>query len=401
MFGDFLVKQKIITNEQLTEAMNAQVIFGGRLGTNLIESGSLSEDDLEKYLAQYHHVSSVSMVTLNNIHTNALKLIPVKFVKKLKAIPFDYKDKQLYVIMMDPGRLDAIDELSFVTGMNIKPHAIPEIRFLLLLEKYYHIKRDIRYITLSKQDTAQFLSDRLNKKPVPPEQRPENKIAAQPQIQKGEDSPLKPLPPNEEFTTEEDFQDTVKAGASAAGPVTTTVELSHEMEVEEALALEHPANLQDAITLIMDSESRDDIASVVLGYALSIFKRAAIFMIQKGLAIGWEGAGDGVNRFNIKQLVIPLEQPSVFKFVNDTGAHFVGPPQPTELNKDFFLLLGGKPPRTVVIIPVHFMGRVVQMLYGDNGEGAFASTDIGELLILLQKVPGVIESLVLKKRRMS
>ncbi|MCL4467912.1 MAG: hypothetical protein M1591_03120 [Deltaproteobacteria bacterium] len=401
MFGDFLVKQKIITNDQLTEAMNAQVIFGGRLGTNLIESGSLNEDDLEKYLAQYHHVSSVSMVTLNNIHTNALKLIPVKFVKKLKAIPFDYKDKQLYVIMMDPGRLDAIDELSFVTGMNIKPHAIPEIRFLLLLEKYYHIKRDIRYITLSKQDTAQFLSDRLNKKPVQPEQRPENKIAAQPQIQKGEDSPLKPLPPNEEFTTEEDFQDTVKAGASAAEPVRTTVELSHEMEVEEVLALKHPSNLQDAITLIMDSESRDDIASVVLGYALSIFKRAAIFMIQKGLAIGWEGAGDGVNRFNIKQLVIPLEQPSVFKFVNDTGAHFVGSPQPTELNKDFFLLLGGKPPRTVVIVPVHFMGRVVQMLYGDNGEGAFASTDIGELLILLQKVPGVIESLVLKKRRMS
>ena len=401
MFGDFLVKHKIISNDQLTEAMNAQVIFGGRLGTNLIESGSLSEDDLEKYLAQYHHVSPVPLETLNNIHTNALKLVPLKFVKKLRAIPFDYKDKQLYVIMMDPGRLDAIDELSFVTGMNIKPHAIPEIRFLLLLEKYYNIKRDIRYITLSKQDTAQFLSDRLNKKPVAPEQKPEEKAAPQPQKPSEKVSPPVPPPSGEDLTSEEDFQSMMKAGAPAAAPVTEAVELSHEMEVEQALTLKHPANLQDAISLIMESESRDDIAAVVLGYALSIFKRAAIFMIQKGLAIGWEGAGEGVNRFNIKQLVIPLDQPSVFKFVNDTGAHFIGSPQPTELNKDFFLLLGGKPPRTVVIIPVHFMGRVVQMLYGDNGAGAFASTDIGELLILLQKVPGVIESLVLKKRRMS
>jgi hypothetical protein len=401
MFGDFLVKQKAITNDQLTEAMNAQVIFGGRLGTNLIESGVLSEDGLEKYLARYHHVASVPMETLNNIHTNTLKLIPVKLVKKLKAIPFDYKDKQLYVIMMDPGRLDAVDELSFVTGLNIKPHAIPEIRFLLLLEKYYGIKRDIRYITMSKQDTAHYLSGGLNKKPVPPEHKPEEKTEEQQIKHTADNAPMKPLSNNEELTTEEDFQKTLRERPSEVEPPKTTVELSHEMEVEETLKLKYPANLQDAIALILDSESRDDIAAVVLGYALSVFKRTALFMIQKGLAIGWEGAGEGVNRFNIKQLVIPLDQPSVFKFVHDTGAHFIGPPQPTELNRDFFLLLGGKPPRTVIIIPVHFMGRVVQMLYGDNGEGEFASTNIGELLILLQKVPEVIEALVLKKRSMS
>jgi hypothetical protein len=398
MFGEFLVKQKAITNEQLTEAINAQVIFGGRLGTNLIESGALTEDKLERYLALYHRLPSVPIEKLHNIQTNTLKLVPVNLVKRLKVIPFDYQDKHLYVIMMDPGRLDAIDELSFVTGLNIKLHVISEIRFLVLLEKYYSIKRDLRYITLSKQDTTQFLSDRLNKKPASTAQKPDEKIAEQPQKQAEDNSSLTPLSNNEELTTEEDSQKMLKTGTSGVESDKATVELSNEMEIEETLRLKHPVNLQDAIAIISDSRSRDDIASVVLGYALSIFKRAAIFIIQKGIAIGWEGAGEGVNRFNIKQLVIPLDQPSVFKFVNDTGAHFIGSLKPTELNKDFFLLLGGEPPRTVVIIPVHFMGKVVQTLYGDNGAGEFASTNIGELLILLQKVPEVIEALVLKKR---
>ncbi len=405
MFGDFLVRQKIITGDQLTEAMNAQIIFGGRLGTNLIESGALNEDNLEKHLAQYHRLQPVALETLNNIQTNTLRLIPVSLVKKYRVIPFEAQEKHLGVLMMDPGRLDALDELSFVTGMNIKPYVIPEIRFLLLLEKYYRIKRDIRYITLSKQDTAQFLAERMSKRPAPgtpaPAEIPPQKQTAQPAPQAAETPSLKPLGNHEELTTEEDFEKMVGPEKPVPAQAKPAIELSHAMELEETLQLKHPADLKDARALLGSVESRDDIAAVVLGYALSVFRRAALFMIQKELAIGWEGAGQGVHRLNIKQLIIPLDQPSVFKFVHDTGAHFVGPPQPTELNRDFFLLLGGKLPKSVVIIPVHFMGKVVQMLYGDNGAGEFASTNIGELLILLQQVPEVIETLVLRKRRMS
>ncbi len=407
MFGDFLVQQKIITNDQLTEAMNAQVIFGGRLGTNLIESGAINEDVLEKHLARYHRLQPVALDSLNNIPTNTLRLIPVSLVRKFRVIPFDAKEKHLGVLMMDPGRLDALDELSFVTGLNVKPYVVPEIKFLLLLEKYYRIKRDIRYITLSKQDTAQFLAERMNKKPAAAAPPPVEKKPEPPPGQQPIDTvSLKPLGSNEELTTEEDFKNGVRPVDKPVEPPVPvqekpTVELSQDMELETTLELKHPADLREARSLIETSESRDDIAAVVLGYALSVFKRSGLFIIQKGFAMGWEGAGEGVNRLNIKQLIIPLDQPSIFKFVHDTGAHFIGPPQPSELNRDFFLLMGGKLPKSVVIIPVHFMGKVVQMLYGDNGAGEYASTNIGELLILLQQVPSVIESLVLKRRKMS
>lgn len=399
MFGEFLIKRKAITTEQLTEALNAQIIFGGRLGTNLIESGVLTEAELENQLSTYYHLQPIPLEKTLNIQTNTLKLIPVNLVKKLKAIPFEHSDKQLHVIFLDPGRLDALDELSFVTGLIIKPYIVPEIRFLLLLEHYYAIKRDVRYITLSRQDAGQFMSNRLNKKPSSESLQPKDKTPAQQTVKEQPSLSIKPLSADEELTSEEDFQKMLKTSAPPSEAGEPAIELSQGMEVETELTLKHPSTMTDAISAISQSESRDDIAAVVLGYALSIFKRAAIFMIYKGIAMGWEGAGEGVKRSNIKQLVIPLDQPSVFKFVNDTGAHFVGTPKDTELNRDFFLLLGGTPPRSVVIIPIHFRGGLVQMLYGDSGGGEFASTDIGELLVLLQKVPLVIEALVAKMRR--
>ncbi|MGB9735916.1 MAG: hypothetical protein ACP5JP_05935 [bacterium] len=394
MFGEFLVKQKIITNEQLKEAINAQVIFGGRLGTNLIESGALSEDALEKYLSQYHNLKPIALEILNNIPNSVLKLVPINLVKKLKLIPFAYEDKQLHIVMMDPGRLDAIDELSFVTGLKIKQYVIPEIRFLLLLEKYYGIKRDIRYITLSKHDTAQFIA---SKKGVTPS-TVQKKDTLTSNFQNKPDTKIKLSTGDEDLMTEQDFERMLRSDTQKITEEKSALELSHEMEIEDVLELKKTKNLQEAIILLSNAESRKDIAGIILGYALTLFKRAVVFMIQKEIAIGWEGAGEGVNRLNIKQLMIPLDQPSMFKFVNDTGAHFIGPPQTTEFNNDFFLLLGGMPPKTAVVVPVYFMGRIVQMLYGDNGGGKYASTNIGELLILLQKVPDVIEKLSLKKR---
>jgi|YelNatPaOPRAMG01_1025707.scaffolds.fasta_scaffold08313_7 hypothetical protein len=398
MLGEFLINQKRITNEQLTEALNAQVIFGGRLGTNLIEAGALTEEELGTYLAQYHHLNPVTPEKLNNIPSTILNLIPINVVKRLKVIPFDYKDKQLYVAMMDPQKLDIIDELSFVTGFKIRQYVVPEIRLLILLEKYYGIKRDIRYITLSRHDTAQFLANKKKNKHKTTTYELDNKNNLSYEAPAKPDSQLKPPSDNEDLMSEKEFQDILKANIPMIEQEKPTIELSHAMELEETLELKKTTNLNDAVSLLLSATSRDDIASVVLGFALSIFKRAVIFMIQKGIAIGWEGAGEQVNRFNIKQLIIPLDQPSIFKFAYDMGAHFIGPPQATEFNKDFFLLLGGIPPKTAVVIPVYFMGRIVQMLYGDNGAGNIASTDVGELLILLQKVPEAIEKLVIKRR---
>ena len=407
MFGKFLVKQKVITVEQLTEALNYQVIYGGRLGTNLVESGFIKEEELVKELAKYHHVSAVSFDSLLNIASSVIKLIPKDVAKKIKVIPFNvrYKEKGLDVITMDPARLDIFDELSFNIGLNVNPYIINEVKFLYLLEKYYGVKRDIRYITLSRTDREE-----LNSKGS--QQQAQEEIAGTKKKETGTGKTiieqteehvegnayreLRPLSGKEEFTTEADFEEMFKMETSRFEQ--PLIELSHEMELE-TLEIRRPQNLTEALDMLSKADSRNDIAGVVLGYALTIFKRIALFIIYKGTAIGWEGAGKGVERFNIKQLVIPLEQPSAFKFVNDTGSYFLGPVQNTELNNDFFLLLGDKPPKTVVIMPVHFKGRLVQMIYGDNGSNQYASPDIGELLIVLQKVPEAIENMVLRKRR--
>ncbi len=387
--------------EQLTEALNAQVVFGGRLGTNLVESGVLSEATLEVLLAAYYNLTALPLEKTQNIKTSVLKLVPLNIVKRLRVIPFEQGEKQIHVVFMDPARLDAIDELSFVTGMTVRPYVVPEIRFLLMLEHYYGIKRDVRYITMSKQDTGRFMSDRMSSRPTPARTRTEDRRLPQTVDRTGPSAVIAPLSSGEELTTEEEFQKMLRTTSPVTENGAPALELSQDMEMDQELRLTHPGNMAEALSMLSTSGTRDDIAAVVLGHALSVFKRAAMFIIYKGIAMGWEGVGQGVKRTNIKQLMIPLDQASAFKFVHDTGAYFVGPAQDNELNRDFFLLLGGKPPRTVVILPIHYRGSLVQMLYGDNGGGEFASTDFGELLVLLQKVPEVLGTLVTKMRRMA
>ncbi|MDH5769347.1 MAG: hypothetical protein OEZ31_10395, partial [Nitrospirota bacterium] len=64
-------------------------------------------------------------------------------------LPFKKVRTRLYAAMLDPKSLKELDELRFLTGFDIIPYAITELRLSLALEKYYGIKRSLRYISLT------------------------------------------------------------------------------------------------------------------------------------------------------------------------------------------------------------------------------------------------------------
>jgi hypothetical protein len=80
-------------------------------------------------------------------------------------------------------------------------------------------------------------------------------------------------------------------------------------------------------------------------------------------------------------------------------AHFLGALPKTPVNSRFVKALGGEQPRSAFIIPILFKGKVVNILYGDNGPGTDASFDIGELLILAMKIPQSFEDLVVRRKK--
>ena len=68
--------------------------------------------------------------------------------EKYKAIPFKKDKNRLHMAMLDPKDMKAVDEFRFISGYDIIPYAASELRILYALEKYYGIKRDLRYISI-------------------------------------------------------------------------------------------------------------------------------------------------------------------------------------------------------------------------------------------------------------
>ena len=123
-------------------------------------------------------------------------------------------------------------------------------------------------------------------------------------------------------------------------------------------------------------------------------------MVQKDVIIGWTGTGERVDEETISNIIFPLNSPSIFKTLYDTKCHYIGAISSTIVNDNFIKWIGGGKPKSAFIIPILFKGKIVNIIYGDNGEGENTTTDIGDLLILAQHIPLAFENLVTLRKKM-
>ncbi|MEK7713008.1 MAG: hypothetical protein AAB301_03210 [Nitrospirota bacterium] len=146
--GEVLVKEGLITKEHLRLALERQVIFGGRIGTNIVELGILTEDEFTKFLSRYLKLPVAEPSQLVSIGEETISAISKEMAEKYKAIPFKKDKNRLHMAMLDPKDMKAVDDFRFISGYDVIPYAASELRILYALEKYYGIKRDLRYISI-------------------------------------------------------------------------------------------------------------------------------------------------------------------------------------------------------------------------------------------------------------
>jgi hypothetical protein len=153
--GEALVKGSLITKEHLRLALERQVIFGGRIGTNLVELKAIKETDLVSFLSKYLKVPAVEPSKLVSIDAETISCISREMSEKYKVVPFRKERNRLHVALLDPRSMAAVDELRFITGYDIIPYVTSELRLLYALEKYYGLERDLRYISIFGKDGEQ------------------------------------------------------------------------------------------------------------------------------------------------------------------------------------------------------------------------------------------------------
>ncbi|GAC1609243.1 MAG: hypothetical protein NVS4B10_24760 [Myxococcales bacterium] len=121
--------------------------------------------------------------------------------------------------------------------------------------------------------------------------------------------------------------------------------------------------------------------------------------VQGGVALGWDGLGVGMGGEAARGVAVPLAAQSAFQLVVKTRSHFMGPLQKTPSNIRFLAATGKQIPLSSLLFPILYRGRVSHLLYLDNGHKQQAPTDVGEMLILSQRIAQSVEELVARKRK--
>jgi hypothetical protein len=438
--GELLLKEGLITAEGLEEALEAQVVQGGRLGTNLLELGLLSEQDLAKSLGQLHNTAYASGELVPD--PKALALVSAHHADDKEYLPMRVDATRLSIAVVNPHDFETLDAIAFKTGKRVVPVVIPEFRMNQLLRRYCKAFRPLRAIDMNAirprpapgspelAKAAEKAPDLMSEEEfqsvyaqalrggadyegdmgeveevitgvevvepvpepvVPVAQRPVAPPAVQPArpaVVQGQ-----PLPPAAVVPPPAAPVVPMAAGPSAGVPPAVQVPVQRPPEPPPT-----PLTFAEAQAELARSSDREDVARTVLRFALGKWKRNLLLSVQGGLVTGWHGMGASVREAAVRRIGVALREQSTFRLVRDTRSHYIGPVKRDAAMAVFYKLLGGGFPTTAVILPLLVRGKVVHLLYVDNGPDQLTPPDVGELLILSQSVGRSYEAMMRRRK---
>ncbi|MDP2340726.1 MAG: hypothetical protein Q8O67_07205 [Deltaproteobacteria bacterium] len=141
--GELLLTRGLCTRDQLSQAWEQKVVYGDRLGTNLLALGVIDEAALATVLGVQHGVHAGHGGVLA-IDPAAIEKVPAALAVKRNVVPHHIADRTLYLLMKDPDDLRAIDDVRFLTRLKVQPVAVCEARLWRLLSEHYGQKSPLR-----------------------------------------------------------------------------------------------------------------------------------------------------------------------------------------------------------------------------------------------------------------
>jgi len=134
--GELLVREKMLSLQQLQQAQDEAKRTGKRLGATLARLGYVDDQKLTSFVAKQYSLPSINLAEIE-IDPAVLKLIPREICEKHQVIPVRRNGPTLIVAMADPSNIYAIDELKFLTQYNIEPVVASESGLEAALSRYY------------------------------------------------------------------------------------------------------------------------------------------------------------------------------------------------------------------------------------------------------------------------
>ena len=151
--GELLVRENLISPQKLREALDYQREHGGRLGFNLVKLGLVSDDMITAVLSRQYGIPSVNL-DLFNIESAVLRLIPQEVAQKHCVLPLSRVGATLTLAMVDPTNVFAMDDVKFMTGLNVEPVVVAEGSVQQAIAKYYGTSREIELASMPADEVV-------------------------------------------------------------------------------------------------------------------------------------------------------------------------------------------------------------------------------------------------------
>jgi MshEN domain len=403
--GTILVREELIDEEQLARALDAQIIYGGRIGSNLVELGYVSIEDLGRALARQQGVPVARRVDLFSVSTDTVAAIPAGLCAKYKVFPLTVEDQRLELAMLDPNDLGLLDALAFQLNMRIVPRVIPELRLLRMLEKRYGIPREQRFtgipfdgsgehdavgLRARAREAADFSLDIDVDDPVPGEGRAAPPTTAPPAAPPDEpdledsleliylDAVTRDLPAAPSADSPDRRRAAAKAPSADRAP--SGDDLDFELDVGEP---EYVSQLGDAIASLARAESRDEVLELLVRPTVSLVSVNVLLLVRGEAAVGLCASGTGVSPEAVKGLLLPLAVPSLLQQAVEQRVVVHGATADDPLQQVVARHLATKASEQVWIAPICLGSRVINLLCVHLGGGVVDEADLHQDLTQL------------------
>ena len=400
-FGKYLREQRLVTSSELEEALRSQAVYGGRLGTNLVELKLLSSEDLMQHLARHTGFPAARADLLQSPERAALKAVPIELARSYSLLALKLEEGLIQVAMLDPRDRRQIQEVAQATGRKVRPHVAPEAELLLALEKHLGISRPLRFVSSMRQRAQELLLS----EEAPPDAGPARERAM-------DALGIRPLSKDEELLDAENFlslhadlalaRDAAENGGIPAAaqqrapePAAVVPAVANEPAAAPPSTLAEVAALE---TEIARAPGRDQVAALALRLARAYVPAAVLFVVHPDAIMGFhaEGLDQGV-----EGIVIPVNVDSVFALPAATGERYRGGPPKDGLDARILRLLGRADVSEMVVLPLAIRDRVVNVLYADNGDQPLLETAVAALEAVAACVSRAYERIIIYRKSLT
>ena len=152
--GSMLVSSGLITDDQLKKALVTQKNEGGRLGTILVKLGFVQEDKLMTFLSKQYGVPYVDLSRFE-INPLVVKHIPAEVAQKYRIMPVNRSGATITIAMVDPSNIFAIDDIKFMTGYNVEAVVATEGAIVEAIKKYYGAAKSLAAASAGGKNVTQ------------------------------------------------------------------------------------------------------------------------------------------------------------------------------------------------------------------------------------------------------